>query len=134
MGYDNRIGSDGLSSDQLSVLCSGTKMPEFVRLEPKMTCSGTKTPDFVRLPAISSTLIRKVLGEGGIEAAQAMLGYRYELYGVVVAGNRMGAAGTGCSGVLTLIFTAKADIKRDGLTGRRLFFNSVLIILQVLLG
>ena len=90
MGYDNRIGSDGLSSDQLSVLCSGTKMPEFVRLEPKMTCSGTKTPDFVRLPAISSTLIRKVLGEGGIEAAQAMLGYRYELYGVVVAGNRMG--------------------------------------------
>ena len=47
-------------------------------------------PEFVRLPAISSTLIRKVLGEGGIEAAQAMLGYRYELYGVVVAGNRMG--------------------------------------------
>ena len=41
-------------------------------------------------PAISSTQIRKALEEGRIGNANAMLGYSYELYGVVVAGNRMG--------------------------------------------
>ena len=39
---------------------------------------------------ISSTRIRKALAEGDVEAANAMLGYSYGLYGVVVAGNRMG--------------------------------------------
>jgi len=39
---------------------------------------------------ISSTQIRKALQEGRVEEACGMLGYGYELYGVVVAGNRMG--------------------------------------------
>ena len=39
---------------------------------------------------ISSTQIRKALEEGRIEDANGMLGYNYGLYGVVVAGNRMG--------------------------------------------
>ena len=39
---------------------------------------------------ISSTQIRKALEEGRIDEANGMLGYRYGLYGVVVAGNRMG--------------------------------------------
>ena len=41
-------------------------------------------------PVISSTQIRKALGEGRVEDANAMLGYEYGLYGVVVSGNQMG--------------------------------------------
>lgn len=40
--------------------------------------------------AISSTGIRKALLAGDVEAAEAMLGRRYSLHGVVVAGNRLG--------------------------------------------
>ena len=39
---------------------------------------------------ISSTQIRKALEEGRVEDANAMLGYRYGLFGVVVSGNQMG--------------------------------------------
>ena len=39
---------------------------------------------------ISSTKIRKALQEGKVELAGEMLGYRYGLQGVVVAGNRLG--------------------------------------------
>ena len=39
---------------------------------------------------ISSTKIRMALEEGRIQEANEMLGYSYGLYGVVVAGNRMG--------------------------------------------
>ena len=39
---------------------------------------------------ISSTKIRLALEEGRIQEANEMLGYSYGLYGVVVAGNRMG--------------------------------------------
>ena len=39
---------------------------------------------------ISSTKIRKALEAGDVERANGMLGYDYELYGVVVAGNRLG--------------------------------------------
>ena len=39
---------------------------------------------------ISSTQSRKALSAGEVERANEMLGYRYGLYGVVVAGNRMG--------------------------------------------
>jgi len=41
-------------------------------------------------PVISSTQIRKALGEGRVEDANAMLGYAYPLHGVVVSGNQMG--------------------------------------------
>ena len=41
-------------------------------------------------PVISSTKIRKALQEGRVEEANGMLGYRYGLYGAVVAGNRVG--------------------------------------------
>ncbi|MDO5442187.1 MAG: bifunctional riboflavin kinase/FMN adenylyltransferase [Bacteroidia bacterium] len=39
---------------------------------------------------ISSTKIREALGKGDVLTAEAMLGYRYGLHGVVVAGNRLG--------------------------------------------
>ena len=41
-------------------------------------------------PVISSTQIRKALEEGRVTDANAMLGYRYGLFGVVVSGNQMG--------------------------------------------
>ena len=40
--------------------------------------------------AVSSTKIRAALCEGDIAAAETMLGYRYSLCGVVVAGNKIG--------------------------------------------
>ena len=43
-----------------------------------------------RSESISSTKIRQALEEGRVEEANGMLGYKYGLYGVVVAGNRMG--------------------------------------------
>ncbi len=73
MGYDNRIGSDGKMAQELEgvIACDERR-------------GGTSVPH------ISSTQIRKALEEGRVTDANAMLGYRYGLFGVVVAGNRMG--------------------------------------------
>jgi len=81
MGYDNRIGSDGLTAADLDgygveVVAFGQQAS--VRNVP--SSEGT----------ISSTKIRKALEEGRVEAANAMLGYRYGLDGAVVPGNRLG--------------------------------------------
>ena len=75
MGYDNRIGSDGRSAKDF-------EDSEFVILSGAVDGAD-------EMP-ISSTRIRNELLEGRIEEANAMLGYSYSLYGVVVAGNRMG--------------------------------------------
>ena len=75
MGYDNRIGSDGRSAKDF-------EDSEFVMLSGAVDGAD-------EMP-ISSTRIRNELLEGRIEEANAMLGYSYSLYGVVVAGNRMG--------------------------------------------
>lgn len=76
MGYDNRIGSDKLTAQEII-----SPVP-VVAIDPVI-------PGLTGNP-ISSTRIRKALAEGDVEAANAMLGYSYGLYGVVVAGNRMG--------------------------------------------
>ena len=75
MGYDNRIGSDGRSAKDF-------ENSDFVILSGAVDGAD-------EMP-ISSTRIRNELLEGRIEEANAMLGYSYSLYGVVVAGNRMG--------------------------------------------
>ncbi len=75
MGYDNRIGSDGRSAKDF-------EDSDFVILSGAVDGAD-------EMP-ISSTRIRNELLEGRIEEANAMLGYSYSLYGVVVAGNRMG--------------------------------------------
>ncbi len=72
MGYDNRIGSDKLTAGKIN-----TAAAEIVVAQ--CTDSG-----------ISSTQIRKALEAGDIELANGMLGYKYGLHGVVVAGNRKG--------------------------------------------
>ena len=87
MGYDNRIGSDRKTAASLA---PGVVMPEIVPAGAIAAGSTAVTPDNVPAGAISSTRIRKLLEEGKVEDACQMLGYRYGLYGVVVAGNRVG--------------------------------------------
>ena len=142
LGYDNRMGSDGLAHDAIvplaqslgldvvecdAIFSSGGGVPpqktsfrpspsdklgsppltmprvaRFSEEDPSSmesvsvsnaeggTDSRTHTPRTPAGNAISSTKIRKALGNGDVEAAEAMLGYRYGLHGVVVAGNRLG--------------------------------------------
>ncbi len=87
MGYDNRIGSDRKTA---ASLVPGVVTPEIVPAGAIAAGSTAVTPDNVPAGAISSTRIRKLLEEGKVEDACQMLGYRYGLYGVVVAGNRVG--------------------------------------------
>ena len=57
------------------------------------SASATSAPPVIPSEAkesISSTRIRQALLAGAVEPAAAMLGYRYQLHGVVVAGNRKG--------------------------------------------
>ena len=124
LGYDNRMGSDGLQHDAIAALArsfglgvvecdavvpSGGASPgecgsenrlapldppqwvppsydaeggtDFHPRTPRTSAGGT---------AISSTKIRAALERGEVAEAEAMLGYRYGLHGVVVAGNRLG--------------------------------------------
>lgn len=89
LGYDNRFGSDGLSTEQIAELAEG--LCTEVEIVPACVV-GSKASSDAR-PAqvyISSTVIRKSLAAGKVNEANAMLGYEYSLGGVVVGGNRMG--------------------------------------------
>ncbi len=102
MGYDNRIGSDMKTCAQLSEegyfsQTVGCADPSHFVGPSLLCCRGwhrfernTPLPTAPDSPVISSTQIRKALGEGRVEDANAMLGYEYGLYGVVVSGNQMG--------------------------------------------
>ena len=102
MGYDNRIGSDmktcaQLSEEGYSSQTVGCADPSHFVGPSLLCCRGwhrfernTPLPTAPDSPVISSTQIRKALGEGRVEDANAMLGYEYGLYGVVVSGNQMG--------------------------------------------
>ena len=76
MGYDNRIGADKLTAREISPT-------PVMAVDPCHSERSEESP-------ISSTKIRKALEAGDVERANGMLGYDYELYGVVVSGNRMG--------------------------------------------
>ena len=92
LGYDNRMGSDGLDRQEVEALALSLGL-EVIGVQPKsIGASGlAHTPDSIapELP-ISSTKIRAALEAGDVVAASAMLGYDYCLHGVVVAGNRVG--------------------------------------------
>ena len=81
MGYDNRLGSDRMKAASLKPISDGIGL-ELIELHPFQSCEASGE--------ISSTKIRKVIGEGRIEDATEMLGYEYSLTGAVVAGNRLG--------------------------------------------
>ena len=80
LGYDNRIGCDVSQTDQVAATAEALGI-EVLRAEMVPSEQGY---------AVSSTKIRQRLEEGDVEAASAMLGRDYSLYGVVVAGNRIG--------------------------------------------
>ncbi len=100
MGYDNRIGSDRRTASELvnsavrpdSPVSPSTKMADLVSVGGESGSPGTEMACLVSETGtpISSTAIRRELQTGDVEAAAKMLGYAYGLYGVVVAGNRMG--------------------------------------------
>jgi len=79
VGYDNRVGSDQKGAGELAEIASGLGL-ECIVLDK--VASGDVT--------VSSTKIRGLLSDGKVEEAGRMLGYRYRLHGVVVAGNRLG--------------------------------------------
>ena len=80
LGYDNRIGHDAGTPDQIQAIAEGLGL-EVIRTE-RLDLPGDLT--------VSSTKIRHALETGDITLANRMLGYRSSLLGVVVAGNRLG--------------------------------------------
>ncbi len=99
MGYDNRIGSDMKTALELEGygVPNPSSLPTPLRSVGPLpnpypsnssdpTCHSERSEE----SHISSTAIRKALTAGEVEDANAMLGYRYGLYGVVVSGNQMG--------------------------------------------
>lgn len=84
LGYDNRMGSDGLAHDAIVPLAQSLGLDV-------IECGAVShTPRTSSEQAISSTKIRAALERGDVAVAESMLGYRYGLHGVVVAGNRLG--------------------------------------------
>lgn len=77
-GYDNKIGSDSIPVNSLT------------GIDILPVSEYPLRPDVDSKPHISSTVIRRKLEEGRVEDAAEMLGYRYAMKGVVVAGNRLG--------------------------------------------
>ena len=102
LGYDNRMGSDGLRHDAIVPLAQSLGLDVIEcrpivspgPVPPAVSADGGTdlhgTAGAAAGVAISSTKIRAALERGEVEAAEAMLGYRYGLHGVVVAGNRLG--------------------------------------------
>ena len=79
LGYDNRMGSDGLTTPQIRSLALSLGLEV---IEPGAMPLGDTV--------VSSTKIRNLLSAGDVESASAMLGCRYSLHGVVVEGDRIG--------------------------------------------
>ena len=80
LGYDNRIGCDAKGTDEVARTAEGLGL-EVLRTEMVPSEHGY---------AVSSTKIRERLEAGDVNNAAFMLGYGYQLHGVVVAGNRLG--------------------------------------------
>ena len=120
LGYDNRIGSDLLSAREIVPIAERLGLRVIVESPVTIPLRGKGFPlqthghprpckregpglpggvaerrsEGESLPpeevTVSSTKIREALSEGLVEDAEAMLGYRYWLHGVVVAGNKLG--------------------------------------------
>ena len=80
LGYDNRMGSDAKGADEVA------RAAENLGIEVLMADMVPSECGY----AVSSTKIRERLEEGDVKGAASMLGYDYQLHGVVVAGNRLG--------------------------------------------
>jgi riboflavin kinase/FMN adenylyltransferase len=80
LGYDNRIGCDAKDADHVARIAESIGL-DVIRADMYASETGV---------AVSSTKIRERLSDGDVTGAAEMLGYRYSLHGVVVAGNRLG--------------------------------------------
>ena len=79
LGYDNRLGSDGLSTGEVADLCR------------RMGLEVVVVPPYeVDDVCVSSTCIRRALTDGDVALSARMLGQRYRIKGIVVPGNRLG--------------------------------------------
>ena len=79
LGYDNRMGRDAGTPDQIQRIAEGLGLEV---LRTNRVDRGEVT--------VSSTKVREALSGGDVVTAAAMLSYPYSLHGVVVAGNRLG--------------------------------------------
>ena len=79
-GYDHHFGRR-LEGDSNTIMECSSRMGFRVTREDAYMIDGE---------AVSSSLIRKLLGEGDIEKAASMLGYDYFIRGNVVSGKRIG--------------------------------------------
>lgn len=80
LGYDNRMGFDSGTPDQIAAIADSLGL-EVIRMDAVSIGGGV---------TVSSTKIRAAISEGDVELAAQMLGRRYSLHGVTVAGNRLG--------------------------------------------
>lgn len=80
LGYDNRLGSDLCTPEQTAALAEKLGL-DVIRPESYTAEGGI---------VVSSTKIRNAVASGDIVLANSMLGYDYQLFGVVVSGNRLG--------------------------------------------
>ena len=80
IGYDHRLGrSSTASREELAALAASVGLR--TRIVEEVHCGERK---------VSSTQIRNAIAAGEVQEAAGMLGYRYSLLGVVVAGNKLG--------------------------------------------
>ena len=81
LGYDHHLGSDDVRDveqrDRIVRMCGIVP----VSVSDSISATGR---------AVSSTMIREILANGDVVLGGSLLGYRYALDGVVVAGNRIG--------------------------------------------
>lgn len=80
VGYDHRLGRNSPTTPEAMV-----ELSKSVGLNA-VSVSECLLDDH----KVSSTRIRRILEEGGVEEAAGMLGYDYSLHGVVVSGDRIG--------------------------------------------
>lgn len=97
LGYDNRLGSDGLDTAGVAALAASMGLEVHV-VEPYLVDGS----------AVSSTRIRKVLKDGDVALAARMLGYDFTVSGEVVHGNRIGRTIGFPTANLSLSFARKA--------------------------
>jgi len=83
LGYDNRLGSDRLTPDQIAPLAQSLGLE--VVIVPAAVTGVVEAAT-----AVSSTKIREALCRGAVDAAGSMLGYAYMLRGIVVGGKQLG--------------------------------------------